>query len=218
MKIDFYFDPICPWCWITSRWLTQVQEDRDLEVSFKSFSLAIKNDILHGESDSPYAEPAKRTHKLLRVVEEIRKRDGDAKVADFYTKVGSKIHIDGSQDLDWLAEVLSELGYGADVVLSADDESLDTTIEASMQGAFEVAGDDIGVPVLAVETSEGMSGFFGPVISELPDKEEGLKLFDGISEMVSFPHFYELKRTRTVEANTQSTASAQVCEINFGES
>lgn len=217
MQIDFYFDPICPWCWITSRWLTQVQEDRDLEVAFKSFSLAIKNDVLHGNSDYPYAVPARRTHKLLRVAEEIRKRNGNDKVAEFYTKAGTKIHIEGSDDIEWLGDVLSELGYGEDIAQAVDDEGLDKVIKDSMQGAFAVAGEDIGVPVLAVQTSEGMSGFFGPVISELPNKEEGLKLFDGIAEMVSFPHFYELKRTRTVGPDTQSTAGDQACVLDFGD-
>jgi len=205
MQVSFYIDPICPWCWITSRWMTDVAQDRELEVIFKPFSLAIKNDYLHSESDSPYAPVARETHRILRVMEAVRKQHGNDGVAKVYTEVGHKIHNEGEKTFEWLSFVIDSLGMDTSLLEASDDEAYDEIIKTYMDEAFEVCGTDIGTPVLRLDTEEGPRGFFGPVISELPDHEEGLALWDGISAMISFPNFFELKRTRDVDPDVAST-------------
>lgn len=186
--------------------MTDVASDRDITVIFKPFSLAIKNDVLVNNDDSPYAPQARLTHQVLRVMESVRKEYGDEMVGTLYAQVGKKIHIDEDETIDWLPEVLESLKIDAAHLDAREDVSYDAVIETSMQEAFDVCGTDIGTPVIRVETSEGPRGFFGPVISELPEHEEGLALWDGISAMISFPNFFELKRTREVGPDTASTA------------
>jgi hypothetical protein len=205
MNVSFYFDPGCPWCWITSRWITQVSEDRSIEVTFKPFSLAMKNDLLDKEDAHEYGPAVNRSHKLLRVCERIREDYGNDKVDEFYTRAGAKIHIDADHALDWVTAVCEEIGVDPSVVEALTDTRYDDVLKKSLASAIEIAGDDVGVPLFAIEDESGSRGFFGPVISEMPSKEEGLALWDGISAMVSFPSFFELKRTRDVDANTQST-------------
>lgn len=205
MQVSFYIDPICPWCWITSRWMADVAKDRDLTVIFKPFSLAIKNDVLHKDSDSPYAPASRQTHRILRVMESVRKEYGDDAVARLYTEVGHKIHNEGEKTIEWLSFILDSLKLDTAHVEAEDDESFDEIIENYMQEAFEVCGTDIGTPVLRIESDHGPRGFFGPVISELPDHDQCLALWDGISAMISFPNFYELKRTREVSPDISTT-------------
>lgn len=205
MNVSFYIDPICPWCWITSRWMIDVKVDRDLNVIFKPFSLAVKNDVLKGNSDSPYAGPSRETHRILRVMESIRKEYGDEEVSKLYSEVGHKIHNEGEKTTEWLSFVLDSQKLDTSHMQAADDESFDEIIEASMEEAFEVCGTDVGTPILRIESEDGPRGFFGPVISELPKHDEGLALWDGISAMIAFPNFYELKRTREVGPDVDST-------------
>lgn len=185
--------------------MVDVMSDRDLNVIFKPFSLAIKNDFLNGESDSTYAEPSIKSHRVLRVMESVRKAYGDVAVSNLYTEVGHKIHNEGDKTTEWLSFVLDSLRLDTSHIQAAEDESFDAIIEASMEEAFEVCGTDIGTPVLRIESADGPRGFFGPVMSELPKHEESLALWDGISAMIAFPNFYELKRTRQVEADVAST-------------
>lgn len=185
--------------------MTDVAKDRDLTVVFKPFSLAIKNDVLHNNSDSPYAPASRQTHRILRVMESVRKEYGDDAVAKLYTEVGHKIHNEGETTIEWLSFVLDSLRFDTAHLQAEDDETFDVIIEASMEEAFEVCGTDIGTPVLRIESEEGPRGFFGPVISVLPEHEEGLALWDGISAMIAFPNFYELKRTREVDPDVAST-------------
>ena len=185
--------------------MVDVMRDRNLNVIFKPFSLAIKNDVLHKDSDSPYAGPSRETHRILRVMESVRKQYGDKAVSDLYSEVGHKLHNEGETTTEWLSFVLDSLKLDTMHIQAADDESFDSIIEKYMEEAFEVCGTDIGTPVLRIESEDGPRGFFGPVISELPEHQEGLKLWDGISTMIAFPNFYELKRTREVGPNVDST-------------
>ena len=209
MKIRFYFDPICPWCWITSRWMTEVQKERDLQVEFCSFSLAVKNNLLDENSDSEYAPMARITHKILRIVEKIKQDNPDNAtelVAAFYAYIGNKIHVQGETETDHAVEVLESIGLDSSYADAQEDSSYDKEIKASMDLAMKSVGNDVGVPIMILETDDGDRGFFGPVISELPSADDGKKLFDAIASMISLPGFYELKRTREISPNTASTA------------
>ena len=206
MNVDFFFDPICPWCWITSRWLNDVASDRDLTVNFKPFSLAIKNNVLDPNTQGLYAEASRSTHRLLRVVESVRKEYGDDAAGQLYTEIGRKIHVDGEKTTEWISFLLDSLKLDTAHAEAADDEAFDSIIEASMDEAFAAVGTDVGVPIIKTDTKSGPQGFFGPVISVLPEHEEGLALWDGISAMISYPSFFELKRTREAAPDTVSTA------------
>lgn len=148
MKIRFYFDPICPWCWITSRWMTEVQKERDLQVEFCSFSLAVKNNLLDENSDSEYAPMARITHKILRIVEKIKQDNPDNAtelVAAFYAYIGNKIHVQGETETDHAVEVLESIGLDSSYVDAQEDSSYDKEIKASMDLAMKSVGNDVGV-------------------------------------------------------------------------
>jgi hypothetical protein len=189
--------------------MVDVKDDRDLQVVFKPFSLAVKNGLFNEDATYPHAPMARKTHGILRVMESVRKEYGDDAVSDLYTKVGTKIHIEDDKSTDWMSSLLEASNIDTRHLKAADDESFDADINASMEEAFEVCGTDIGTPVIRVDTETGARGFFGPVISTLPDHEEGLRLWDGIATMISFPDFYELKRTREVGPNVASTNTDQ---------
>src|SRR5664279_4509600 len=133
MNVSFYIDPLCPWCWITSRWMTDVASGRDLHVIFKPFSLAIKNDVLNKvDPENSYSGPANETHRILRVMESVRKQYGDDKVAELYAQVGRKIHIDKEKTFEWLGFLLDSLKIDQAHLEALDDESYDAVIETWM--------------------------------------------------------------------------------------
>ncbi len=189
MHIDFYFDPICPWCWITSRWLLDVQEHRDLEVTWRPFSLFVKNDKQPG--DRGY-DRYLGTHRALRVVEAVRERLGDGPIEALYTELGRRIHHDRERPLDFVAALAAE-GLDAEFLAAADDDAWDDAIARSMKDALAVAGEDVGVPLLVFPNDQG---FFGPVMSPAPVGEAAAEMFDHIAALASYECFWELKRDR----------------------
>ncbi len=192
MQIDFYFDPLCPWCWITSRWITEVSEHRDLELTWQPFSLAIKNDTGSSGSYRPTEEWGLRG---LRVIEAVRRELGDDAVGRVYSEMGARKHNDGEALPDH-ADVLSTLGIDPSLAAAADDVAWDAVIEASMEVALELAGDDVGVPTIVYE---GRTAFFGPVISPAPTGDASLRLWDSLATLATTTDgFFELKRTREV--------------------
>ncbi len=191
MKIDFYFDPVCPWCWITARWLVEVREHRPVEVTWRSFSLAVKN--RDREVPAGYREQHQVGLRALRVVEAVRTHSGDGAVEDFYTELGRRIHHNGERPLD-LAQALTAVGLDGSLVTAADEERWTPVIESSMQSALEVVGDDAGVPIVVFD---GTGGYFGPILSPAPSGEGAAEVFDHLVALAQIPGFYELKRTRT---------------------
>jgi len=192
MQIDFYFDPLCPWCWITSRWITDVSRRRDLDLTWQPFSLAIKNDDDGSKRYHPTEEWGLRG---LRVIEAVRRELGDDAVARVYSEMGARKHNDRVEAPDH-ADVLSTLGLDPALATAADDDAWDGVIEASMEVALELAGDDVGVPTIVYE---GRTAFFGPVISPAPTGDAALRLWDSLATLATTTDgFFELKRTRDV--------------------
>lgn len=192
MRIDFFFDPLCPWCWITSRWITEVSEHRNLDLTWRSFSLAIKNDPEDTKDYGPVREWGLRG---LRIIEAARRDLGQGAVARLYSEMGARKHNDGV-DLPDHGDVLATLGMDPSLLHAADDERWDEVIRASMDSALELAGDDVGVPTIVYE---GRTAFFGPVISPAPTGEAALRLWDGLATLATTTEgFFELKRTREV--------------------
>lgn len=193
--LDFWFDPICPWAWMTSRWALEVEKVRDVEVVFHQMSLTVLNE---GRDELPedYRETLARAIEPARVVTAARIEHGEGIVRDLYTALGTRIH--PGEEKDWMkasAQALDEVGLPASLLDYATSDVYDDQLRASHQEGISKVGEDVGTPVVAI----GDVAFFGPVISPAPKGEEAGRLYDGVYAAASIPGFYELKRTRTVD-------------------
>lgn len=189
--VEFWFDPICPWCWMTSRWASEVAQLRGFEIAWHPISLAILNE---GKDAGDHAEGHRMGLRFGRIVEAARRAHGEDVVGKLYTALGTRIHPGAQEDFDAIvSESLEELGLPTTLKSSADDESLDTQLRANTDHAMAIAGPDVGVPIISVNGA----AFFGPVVTPAPKGEQALQLWDGIVMAASVPGFFELKRGRT---------------------
>lgn len=193
MHVTFWFDPSCPFCWMTSRWLVAVAPERDLDVDWQPISLLLKNET---PADSPRFASASRGHALLRVVQAVRAEGGQGRIGDLYTAFGRRFHNERDRDFD-VAAVLGELGLDPALAAAVDDESFDDGICSAMAEGLELTGADVGTPLVAVGTGQARVGLFGPVITRYPEPEAGLELWDAFMTMAGTDGFCELKRART---------------------
>jgi hypothetical protein len=193
VHVEFWFDPTCPFCWITSRWLVDVTDDRGLEVDWRPLSLLVKNDVQPGRRSH---DRAARGHALLRVCESVRADGGGDRVGDLYTRFGLHIHHEDRIDFD-VEEDLDAVGVDPDHARALDDRSFDAAIDEAMRDGLSLVGDGVGTPIIAIDGAAGRVALFGPVLTEQPDHETGLRLWDGYVAMAETPGFFELKRTRT---------------------
>ncbi len=191
MKVDFFFDPICPWCWITSRWLHDVAGQREIDISWRSFSLAIKN------ADQEWSERARLAYETglagLRAVEAVRDELGNDAVGELYGELGRRYHIERERPID-IDAAIAAAGLPLALAEAATDAGWDTVIESSMKEAIELVGDDIGVPTIVFD---GRHGFFGPVLSPAPTGSDAVELFDLVAALARREDFFELKRGRS---------------------
>ncbi len=197
MQVKFWLDPICPWCWMTSRWLIAVSPHRDLDIRWHSISLKLKNEY---NSDHPFTGIYNTSHNLLRVLEAVRAPEGNQTVGDLYSEYGKRIH--HGQDLEFdPAEALEAVGLDRGYGSAADNPSWDKIIAADMAEGLALTGDDVGTPLLGFDDIEGNPiGIFGPVISRTLDLDVALRLWDSIYGASTIPSFWELKRTRNESA------------------
>lgn len=194
MNISFWFDPACPFCWITSRWIVSIAPERDLTMEWKPISLLVKNNT---PPESPYYASAAKTRDMLRVVESLRAAGAADRIGPLYTELGRKIHQERTFDFD-IAQLLALVGADPAHAAALDDASFDAAIQASMDQGLGLTGTDVGTPLIAFENRAGRRvGFFGPVITSWPDHEDALALWDGLVLLAGVDGFYELKRTRT---------------------
>jgi len=197
MNIAFYFDPSCPFCWITSRWLLQVSNKRDITIEWVPFSLTLKNNELEPEAKhTPYAEEHYAAHRVIRVIEAATEHGGS--LIDLYTRFGISYHLGEEKFTDSLIEeILNEQKLPASLLKEADNKKWDPILQKKIDQAVAVVGNDIGVPTIIFQNSKGQKqGFFGPVLQDLPEIDESVKLWDAISALAQSSHFYELKRAR----------------------
>ena len=196
MKVDFYFDPACPWCWVTSRWLTDVSTQRDTTINWQPFSLAMKNDELgKDEKDlSKYGVSHLRSHRVLRVIEAAVQAGGDR--GKLYGDIGKMHHVEGYDYTDTEIELMLGLSQLDPALAKAtDDESHDKTLRQSLDEAIGIVGENVGVPLIVFETeNKQKTGYFGPVLMRQPTGQAALDLWDGLSKLASTSDFYVCSR------------------------
>ena len=195
MRADLYFDPACPWTWITSRWMCEVSEHRPLQIQWRPFSLLL-DDTLADIPLSRRLELASST-RVLRLIEAVRDRYGDAPIGALYTRIGTGFHHDGRREFDHVDSVVIEMGLDASLLSALDDPRWDDPIQESIAQAHRLAGPDVGVPLLAIIADGPPRAFMGPVFSPAPTGLAALAAWDGLMTVLAVPGFFELKRQRT---------------------
>jgi 2-hydroxychromene-2-carboxylate isomerase len=201
--LNFYFDPVCPFAWMTSKWVRQVAAQRDYAVDWRFISLRLLNAHIDYASHFPPEYEAGHTAglRLLRVATRVRAEHGREAVGPLYEAFGRHIFeveeqpdpaVGGSRER--AASILAEVGLPTALADAVDDASADAEIQAETDEALSLTGKDVGTPILHFRPPEGVA-FFGPVISRLPSEEEAVDLWDHVVALAGFPGFAELKRS-----------------------
>jgi len=190
--VRMWFDPACPWAWMTSRWLMEVEQVRDIEVTWRVMSLSVLNE--KRDLDEGYRKLMDVSWGPVRVIIAAKEQYGDKVVKPLYDAMGTQIHPGGNRDYaDVIAKALAEVGLPAELAAYAGTDEYDAQLRASHAEGIGLVGEDVGTPIVSFEDV----AFFGPVVTPTPRGEAAARLWDGAVLVASTPGFYELKRTRT---------------------
>ena len=201
--VEFFFDPVCPWAWLTSRWVCEVARQRDLKVDWRFIALRLLNSQKDYAKDFPpgYPEGHGSGLKLLRVAAAIRATGDRDRMGALYTQFGGDIHVRGRR-LEMVdnfeigfPEYLRSVGIEEEFIGAANDPAWDEILQAETDEALTRTGKDVGTPIISFTRDGQTYSFFGPVISRVPKGEEALRLWDAIWELATFEGLAELKRT-----------------------
>lgn len=191
IPVDFWFDPACPWAWLTSRWIVNTEQVRPIRTTFRLMALAVLN-----EEKISTPEVRDRLWGPVRVLAAVERDHGVEAHRDLYTEIGTRLHRDGRRDHRVLVtEALGAAGVPTSYADAWDSDEHDAAVRASHQEAIDLVGYDVGTPVIRVEGD----AFFGPVVTPAPEGEEAGRLWDGFRLVAATPGFFEIKRSRDVQ-------------------
>lgn len=191
-QVGFWFDPICPFAWATSRWVKEVEKVRDIDVTWNVMSLSVLNEGRDLPED--YRESMDRAWAPVRVIIAAAAAHGDEYKDKLYTAMGELFHYEKVEDREEVVRLaLEKVGLPAQLAQAGQSEDYDQALRASHSEGIDKVGQDVGTPILEVNNV----AFFGPVITRIPTGEEAGKMFDAAVQLASFPYFFEMKRSRT---------------------
>jgi 2-hydroxychromene-2-carboxylate isomerase len=191
-KADFWFDPVCPFAWITSRWIGEVEQVRGIETEWHVMSLSVLNEGRDLPAD--YRAMMDDSWGPVRVIIAAQELHGSSYVKPLYDAMGEQIHHEGNKDrASVIQKALADTGLPADLARFATSDEYDSKLRASHESGISLVGQDVGTPVVAVNGT----AFFGPVLTRIPRGEEAGKIWDATVTLAGYPHFFELKRSRT---------------------
>jgi len=191
---EFWFDPLCPWAWITSRWMLEVEQVRPVKTRWRVMSLAYLNLVQHegeGLSDE-YRARMEQAWAPVRICAAAAAKRGEDILLPIYTAIGTRFHIEQRRDAAALADAVAEVGLPSSVLEAATSTEFDDAIKASHQEGMDLVGLDVGTPIISVDGN----AFFGPVVTPIPRGEAAGRLWDGVLAVTATDGFFELKRTR----------------------
>jgi 2-hydroxychromene-2-carboxylate isomerase len=191
-QADFWFDPLCPFAWITSRWIGEVEAVRSINTAWHVMSLAVLNE---GRDLEPaYREAMDKAWGPVRVIIAAKEQHGDHVIKALYDAMGTQIHDGGQKDFSIvISKALAECGLPAELADAATSDEFDPQLRSSHEAGISLVGQDVGTPVVAFNGT----AFFGPVLTRIPRGEQAGLLWDATVTLASYPHFFEIKRSRS---------------------